>query len=103
MVKQPTFQNLVPEHQVDKLMGQFQEVFACDTPFTRDFAWGGVYGETADGLPYIGPHPDFPCAQFALGYGGDGTTYSLLAAEIIRDALTGRTHRYAHTFGFDRT
>ena len=102
VVKLPTFQNLVIEHKADKLMDQFQEKFACDTPFTRDFVWGGVYGETADGLPYIGPHPDFPRAHFALGYGGNGTTYSLLAAEIIRDALTGRTHRYAHTFGFDR-
>jgi glycine/D-amino acid oxidase-like deaminating enzyme len=102
VVKLPTFQNLVIEHKADKLMNQFQSVFTCDTPFTRDFVWGGVYGETADGLPYIGPHPDFPRAHFALGYGGNGTTYSLLAAEIIRDALTGRAHRYAHTFGFDR-
>ena len=44
-------------------------------------------------------------ALFALlgtNYGGNGTTYSLLAAEIIRDALTGREHRFAHTFEFGR-
>jgi glycine/D-amino acid oxidase-like deaminating enzyme len=102
VVKQATFRNLVLEHKVDTLKAQFQELFAQDTPFTRDFVWSGVYGETEDGLPYIGIHPDFPRAWFALGYGGNGTTYSLLAAEIIRDALTGRTHRYANTFGFDR-
>ena len=83
-----------------KLEAHFQELFDLDTPFTRDFVWGGVYGETANGLPYIGPHPDFPRAYFALGYGGNGTTYSLLAAEIIGDALAGRHHRYADTFGF---
>ena len=88
--------------QAEQLMARFQTMFAADTPFTRDYVWGGVYGRTVDSLPYIGPHPDFPRAQFALGYGGNGTTYSLLAAEIIRDALTGREHRYAHTFGFDR-
>lgn len=55
--------------------------------------WAGVYGETDDSLPYIGQHPDFPRAWFALDYGGNGTTYSLLAAEIIRDALTGKQKR----------
>jgi glycine/D-amino acid oxidase-like deaminating enzyme len=102
VVKHDTFRNLVLETKVDKLVRQFQELFDVDTPFTRDFVWGGIYGTTDDGLPYIGTHPDFPRAHFALGYGGNGTTYSLLAAEIIRDALTGRTHRYAGTFGFDR-
>jgi glycine/D-amino acid oxidase-like deaminating enzyme len=61
---------------------------------------GRQYGETEDGLPYIGPHQNFPRTYFALGYDGNGTTYSLLAAEIIRDALTGKQHHYAHTFGF---
>ncbi|OON68993.1 NAD(P)/FAD-dependent oxidoreductase [Hymenobacter sp. CRA2] len=102
VIKQATFQNAVLEHKVSKLEDQFQELFACDVPFTRDFVWGGVYGETDDGLPYIGPHKDFPRTQFALGYGGNGTTYSLLAAEIIRDTFTGRRHRFADTFGFDR-
>ena len=102
VIKNSTFQHAVLNHKTDKLLAQFQELFDADTPCTPDFSWGGVYGETADGLPYIGQHPEFPRAWFALGYGGNGTTYSLLAAEIIRDALTGREHRYAHTFGFDR-
>lgn len=102
VVKGASFQNTVLEHKVDKLQEQFQDLFTQDVLFTRDFVWAGVYGETDDGLPYIGPHKDFPRHYFALGYGGNGTTYSLLAAEIIRDALTGRTHRYAPTFAFDR-
>lgn len=102
VVKQAAFQNTVLEHKVDKLQEQFQGLFARETPFTRDFVWAGVYGETDDGLPYIGAHKDFPRHYFALGYGGNGTTYSLLAAEIIRAALTGQPHRYATTFAFDR-
>ncbi|MCR5888804.1 FAD-binding oxidoreductase [Hymenobacter sp. J193] len=101
VIKQPTFQNAMLETKADKLEKQFRELFAQPIAFTRDFVWAGVYGETADSLPYIGQHPDFPRAWFALGYGGNGTTYSLLAAEIIRDALTGRQHRYAGTFGFE--
>ncbi|GAB3834606.1 NAD(P)/FAD-dependent oxidoreductase [Hymenobacter jeollabukensis] len=102
VVKNATFQNTVLEHKVDKLEKQFQGLFDEPPTFTRDFVWAGVYGETDDGLPYIGPHKDFPRTYFALGYGGNGTTYSLLAAEIIRDALTGGRHRYHDTFGFDR-
>lgn len=102
VIKQPTFQNALLETKADKLEKQFQELFDQPIRFTRDFVWAGVYGETDDSLPYIGQHPDFPRAWFALGYGGNGTTYSLLAAEIIRDALTGKQHRYANTFGFDR-
>lgn len=102
VVKGAAFQRTVLEHKAEKLAQQFQELFDAPTPFTRDFVWAGVYGETDDGLPYIGQHKDFPRTYFALGYGGNGTTYSLLAAEIIRDALTGRQHRFADTFGFDR-
>ncbi|MCB2407363.1 NAD(P)/FAD-dependent oxidoreductase [Hymenobacter lucidus] len=102
VIKQSTFQNALLENKADKLEKQFQELFDQPIAFTRDFVWAGVYGETDDSLPYIGQHPDFPQVWFALGYGGNGTTYSLLAAEIIRDALTGRQHRYASTFGFER-
>jgi glycine/D-amino acid oxidase-like deaminating enzyme len=65
-------------------------------------AWAGVFGETKDGLPYIGPHPQFPLGLFALGYGGNGITFSLIAAEIIRDVLLGRPTPDASIFGFDR-
>ena len=54
------------------------------------YAWAGTFGETKDGLPYIGSHRRFPHAYFALGYGGNGITFSLIAAEIIRDGFLGR-------------
>jgi len=101
-VKHAAFRNTVLESKVAKLEEQFAGLFTTDIPFTRDFVWAGIYGETEDGLPYIGPHKDFPRTYFALGYGGNGTTYSLLAAEIIRDTLLGRQHRYAETFSFNR-
>jgi len=41
-------------------------------------------------------------AYFALGYGGNGITFSLLAAEIIRDAMLGQENDNADLFRFDR-
>jgi len=66
------------------------------------YAWAGTFGETKDGLAYIGVHPRYPHAYFALGYGGNGITFSLIAAEIIRDCFLGRPNRAAHLFRFNR-
>ena len=46
--------------------------------------------------------PRFPHACFALGHGGNGITFSLIAVEIIRDYFLGRTNCDAHLFRFGR-
>jgi glycine/D-amino acid oxidase-like deaminating enzyme len=66
------------------------------------YSWAGTFGETRDGLAYIGQTGEFPRAYFALGYGGNGITYSLVASELIRDALLGRPNPDAAVFAFDR-
>ncbi len=53
------------------------------------FAWCGTFAETPDGLAYIGSHSRYPSCQFALGFGGNGITYSALAAQYIADAIDG--------------
>lgn len=67
------------------------------------FRWSGVFAETADGLPYIGRHKDWSRIFFALGYGGNGLTFSLLAAQIIRDHFVGKKNPNAPLFSFNRT
>jgi glycine/D-amino acid oxidase-like deaminating enzyme len=67
-----------------------------------DFVWAGTFAETADGLPYIGTMPRFPGCHFALGYGGNGITYSMLAAQIITDSILGRSNPDGKLFRFDR-
>ena len=73
-----------------------------DVPLEVAYAWAGTFGETKDGLAYIGVHPRFPHAYFALGYGGNGITFSLIAAEIIRDNCLGRKNPDARLFRFGR-
>jgi glycine/D-amino acid oxidase-like deaminating enzyme len=66
-------------------------------------AWAGVFGQTRDGLAYIGPHPALDRRiAFALGYGGNGITFSAVAADVLAARIAGRRHRYADTFAFDR-
>ncbi len=67
-----------------------------------DFGWCGTFGETKDGLPYIGEYPGMKGVSFALGYGGNGTTFSMIAAEMIRNRLQGRKDDREGLFGFRR-
>jgi glycine/D-amino acid oxidase-like deaminating enzyme len=82
-----------------------QRKFAALFPAIRldvAFSWAGTFGETKDGLPYVDQTPEWPGAWFALCYGGNGLTFAILAAEIIRDAILGKRHEYADLFRFDR-
>ncbi len=67
------------------------------------FAWAGTFAETEDGLPFFGAHPQWgPRVHFAMAYGGNGITYSMLGAGLIRAAIEGRRHRLAELFSFRR-
>jgi len=66
------------------------------------FSWTGTFGETKDGLAYIDKTAEWPRAWFALCYGGNGLTFGILAAEIIRDEMLGKRHEFADLFRFDR-
>ena len=57
-----------------------------------------------DGLPFFGPHPQHgPRVHFAMAYGGNGITYSMLGAGLLRvaDREDASIHWHA-LFSFDR-
>lgn len=70
--------------------------------FRVAYRWGGTFAQTKDGLPYIGEHRRWPGVLFALGYGGNGITFSVVAAKIIAGEVVGMRHHSAGLFGFDR-
>jgi glycine/D-amino acid oxidase-like deaminating enzyme len=65
-----------------------------------DFAWAGSFGTSETGLPTIGRIPRMKNCWAALGYGGNGTTHSRIAADIIAGALTGRPDSDADLYVF---
>jgi glycine/D-amino acid oxidase-like deaminating enzyme len=67
-----------------------------------DFAWTGSFGGSSTGMPTIGPIPRMPNCWAALGYGGNGTTFSRIAADVIAGALAGRPDSDADLFGFGK-
>ena len=67
------------------------------------FAWAGTFAETKDGLPFFGPHPQYgPHVHFAMAYGGNGITYSMLGAGLLRALIEKRKHPLAELFSFAR-
>lgn len=67
------------------------------------FAWGGTFAETSDGLPLFGQHPQYgPRVLFALAYGGNGITYSMLGAGLLRAQIERKPHPLSALFSFDR-
>jgi glycine/D-amino acid oxidase-like deaminating enzyme len=71
-------------------------------PLKPDFSWSGAFAVTKDGLPYIGHIPERQNTYFALGFGGNGITFSIIAAEIIRDMILGKKTEIASLFQFNR-
>ena len=67
---------------------------------TVEFAWTGSFGTSTTGLPTIGQIPRMPNCWAALGYGGNGTTYSRIAADVISAALAGRRDSDADLYDF---
>ncbi len=47
------------------------------------YGWGVGYAKTAEGLPYIGPHRNFPHQLFAFGDSSHSVTGAYLASRIL--------------------
>ncbi|MEF2966920.1 FAD-dependent oxidoreductase [Paenibacillus sp. M1] len=85
------------------LLNRIQEMFPAKKGLMAAYSWGAVFGQTRDGLPYIGTHPDYPHCFFLEGYGGNGTVCSMLAAEMIADVLSGTPRDDMNLFALTRT
>jgi len=66
------------------------------------YAWSASFGESRDNLPFIGADPRQPNIYYCLGYGGNGTVYSMLGSRIICDLINGRSNPLAPIVRMDR-
>jgi len=53
------------------------------------YAWAGSFGTSPVGTPTIGKIPRMPNCYAAMGYGGNGITFSMMAAQMLRGLITG--------------
>ena len=67
-----------------------------------EFSWTGTFGESADGMPFMGETKNLPGVFLVIGCGGNGITFSMLAANLIRNWLDGSEDKLTKIFALDR-
>jgi glycine/D-amino acid oxidase-like deaminating enzyme len=85
-----------------ELREYFETLLPALATVETPIAWEGLFAMTPDSLPYIGAHRRYPNHWFALGYGGNGMTFGLLAARLLLEQWQGVKSSDHELFGFDR-
>ena len=67
------------------------------------YAWTGNFGKSETGTPSIGPIPRLANCYAVLGYGGNGITFSMLAAQLLRNLICGNGDADSDLFSFTRS
>ncbi|WP_417898752.1 FAD-dependent oxidoreductase [Bacillus haimaensis] len=89
------------EERGERILQKIKEHFPDLSP-KISHAWCATFGESHDGLPYIGEHPNRLGEYYCLGFGGNGTVYSMLGANIIKDLITKGAHPASRLFTIER-
>jgi len=85
-----------------QLMYELLMMYPAISGLQPQYGWHLPYGETADGLMYIGPHRNYPHHLFALGGGGDTISGAFVAARILARAVGGQMDKADDVFGWTR-
>jgi glycine/D-amino acid oxidase-like deaminating enzyme len=88
-------------HWTFELMYEFLKMYPAIAGLQPEYAWRLSAGVARDGLPYIGPHRNYPRHLFALG-DTDSLTGAFLAARILTRARDGQPDTAGEAFGFTR-
>ena len=67
---------------------------------TPAYVWAAPFGNTTDGLPIIDRVPGHDRAFAVMGFGGNGITFSMIAAQIVASAIAGKPDPDAGLFAF---
>jgi glycine/D-amino acid oxidase-like deaminating enzyme len=83
--------------KAQRLLAKVQELLPGRT-LKLDYAWAGAFADSPTGLPYIAPAPDLRHCFAVLGCGGNGITFSVIAAEVVRAWVEGKADPDAKLF-----
>ena len=87
--------------KTQKLKREFARMFP-HIEIEIDARYGARFGETKDGLPFIGEVPGKKNCYMLLGYGGNGTVYSAFGSKMLLDMVQGRRTQMQQIFRLDR-
>ena len=85
-----------------QLMYELSTLYPDISGLQPSHGWDALYARTADGLPYIGVHRNYPHHLFALGEASHGVTGAFLASRILLRQHLGQRDPSDEVFGFNR-
>ena len=63
-----------------------------------DYAWAGAFADSPTGLPHLSPLSELPNCFAVLGCGGNGMTFSVIAADVVAAWVAGKKDPDAELF-----
>jgi len=66
-----------------QLMYELSTLYPDISGLLPDFGWAADYARTAEGLPYIGPHRNYPWHLFAFGDSSQSVTGAYVASRVL--------------------
>lgn len=91
---------LIPKKS--KILKNKFEALIKDLPLETEYSWAGTFGESADGLGFIGVPKDYKRIYFALGFGGNGITFGVIAAGMLSQMIVKGKAEDEELFSFER-
>lgn len=85
-----------------QLMYELSLLYPVISGVQPELSWDGVDYETADGLPFLGPHRNYPRHIFAFGSSRHGAGLSWTAARLALRHFAGEPARADEALGFHR-
>jgi glycine/D-amino acid oxidase-like deaminating enzyme len=85
-----------------QLMYELSTLYPAISGVMPEYGWDSAYGRTADGLPYLGPHRNYPRHLFALGCGLAGPALAFLGSRILLRHFLGQPSKGDEFFDFSR-
>ncbi|GAA0181650.1 FAD-dependent oxidoreductase [Clostridium sediminicola] len=52
-----------------------------------EYSWSEIFTDIKNGFGFIGKHPKYPNTYMNFGFGSNGTTFSVIGAQIIKDLI----------------
>lgn len=88
--------------RTNELMYELLTMYPAIYGLQPEYGWDAPYGQTADGLMYIGAHRNFPHQMFALGDRAVSVTGAFVAARILLRAVQGAPDPADEVFSWTR-
>ncbi len=92
----------VTVQRTGQLMYELSTLYPEISGIMPAYGWESPYALTAEGLPYLGPHRNFPFHLFAFGDSSQGVTGAYLASRVLLRHHFEKLDPSDEVFGFNR-